>query len=239
MLVSPTGGLMYHAKAFLYQQTLWKGFRNHVQAWLKEWAPKEDKLLIIGASGGYALDPNFTRAFKQVVAVDPDTLAHRVFQSLHREDVLWITEDFFSPSKSGFSKEGLTALLQRFPDHCVLFSNFLGQMHLLDPQSEYEDSFKLWCESLPNLLEGRSWASFHDRVSGAIEPHFPEGTSWRTSKVLSNNEIIDLFYSNRTNQDVVLTDHLTQDILSQSPRSICSWQITPQRWHLIEWVQQP
>lgn len=238
MIITPTGGLIYHFRALKYRSNLWQEFRYDLRLWLNAWNPRETSLLLIGPSGGHCLDTEFLRRFKSISAVDPDPLAKWFFFRNHGIRPDWTGEDYFSPFEGHFDIGLFENLLRRYPNHCVLFCNFLGQLPLLYPHDDTEDSFSSWCGALPTLLDSRSWASFHDRMSGRLRPQFELNASTHVNQPLSNAEIVERFYLARHNTTVELTDHLTGSLFPIASRRFSRWEILPGLWHLTEMVFQ-
>src|SRR5206468_353043 len=120
--------------------------------------------------------------------------------------------------------------------HAVLFCNFLGQMRFLDEEAALGPSFSAWKAALPALLRGRSWASFHDRLSGEALPRISE-ESGRASDIVPDAEVLSRFYaSDARSGQVELLDHLTGDLFPGAPRRFIHWELTPRNHHLIEAV---
>jgi hypothetical protein len=241
MLLTPTGGLIYHLRAMRHQRRQWAEFRENLYKWLETWRPTESSLLLIGPSGGYCLDRRFVSRFTKVAAVDPDRLSRWILPWRFRRSVAWSSRDYFSPRASEFDIEGVRSLLADYPDHAILFCNFLGQIPFLDTDAALGDSFARWKRDLNEVLADRSWASFHDRLSGPLAPALsqPEGDF---PLPLTDSELLDKLYHRRTGspgnpeRPVELLDHLTGDLFPGLPRRYLSWRLTPNYWHLIECV---
>lgn len=189
---NPTGGFGYHVRALLYGRSRWSPFRQEIARWLRAWAPPERELLLVGPSGGYSLDPAFLCAFSRIIAVDIDPLAALIFRlrfgRLLRDRgvaLAWDSRDHLSPGPQGFSLRPLCSLVAAHPEAAVLFCNLLGQLPMLGddrlPDQSDDDppegSYERWLLGLPAALAGRSWATYHDRISGDCRPRsLPEGS---------------------------------------------------------------
>ena len=81
------------------------------------------------------------------------------------------------------------------------------------------------------VLKRRTWASYHDRVSGLIKAEHIGHTETPTefSRALSNAQIAAL-YSGRAE----LLDHLTGKLQMQSKCWYWQWQVHPGQHHLME-----
>ena len=229
MLFNPAGGLRYHLRAALSHER-WAPFRAGVSRWLEtQWNPSERRLVIVGPSGGYCLEPSFLERFEEIVCIDPDPLAELIFKlrlprPLARR-VRWIRGDAFE---------------QEIPNqgYALLFSNFLGQLSVIH---EEEAELSARKRRVTALLASRagSWASFHDRVSGPVAPELPrEGV--RESRRLSDAEIIERFYQRTSGARVELVDHRTEGLFEASrTHDYFAWALRPGQHHLIEATRRP
>ncbi len=112
-------------------------------------------------------------------------------------------------ARGKFAPEKLREALPR--DACVLFTNVLGQL--------------VYWARLHRVLEGREWASFHDRLSG-FGVFAPAPTEWRDDRSLSMG----------FEGAAEVESHETELL-----RPACAlglryfdWRITPRRVHRIE-----
>ena len=206
MAFNPTGGLIYHWRAFRFAENIWKPFRSALETWLLNWSPRETKLIVIGAGGGYMLPSAFLGRFDAVLAVDIDPVARLIFSSRFRfpgKSVQCDGRDYFR--FPGTSAAPFRDLLAGEPEAAVLFSNIWGQIGFLaESEAERDVMFRFWENELPRLLAGRSWASYHDRYSGtdAAEENHP----FVSDRKLDGEELIRRFCSNTGG---VWNDHLT------------------------------
>lgn len=236
-LTGPSGGLAYHTRALRHAEDLWAPFRTAVGCWLRDWAPAASTLILIGPSAGYCLDTAFLARFARLVALDPDPLAPRFFRRRHANalstgtELQWIAHDHFSTG----DHVGLSALITAHAEAAVLLCNFLGQLHLVLPREKTDTLLAHWRESLPRLLADHPWASFHDRVSGALPLDFKQ--PMQLPARLDDEALLDRFYASREGK---LVDHHTNGFFTaQQPHSYLHWQLSPRRWHLIEAVCNP
>ncbi len=258
---NPTGGLGYHVRALRYRSGLWAPFRQSLEQWLSLWQPREKKLLLVGPSAGHCLpeaawfEARFPEGF---VAVDPDPWARFGLQLRLGRARSWIGDAGIAPKRGRFEPEAIVDLLAQHPDHAVLFCNLLGQFRFLDQHACLGSGFRRWKETLSDCLEGRSFASFHDRLSGEACPVVsPLETA---SDVVSDSDILSRFYGGATGargldsrasgrgwtggkrsvqaaSQGVLLDHLTGDLFPGHSRTFFHWEIVPGYHHLIEAVQ--
>jgi hypothetical protein len=138
--------------------------------------------------------------------------------------------------------ERFRARLEAEGDVAVLFSNIVGQFRvLLEARTAEDDRFaRLRGLILPALGE-RSYASFHDRVSGTLEPLLDGAVVF--DRRLDDRELVDQFYPGhdepealiRADGSAPLLDHLTAGFFPATrPHAYFSWQLMPGIHHLIE-----
>jgi hypothetical protein len=239
----PTGGWRYHARAWRFRRGIWAPYVDAVAQWLARWSPPERDLLVIGPSAGYTLPASFLERFDTITAVDPDptarwlftrrfarTIASRRAFAWDLRDPLGLTEGVFDPAR-------FDALLDAHRASAVLFSNVLGQLHLLDADDRHRDALDAWFSSLPTRLEPRSFASYHDRFTSALCPAI-DG-SLHSGGPLANEDLGALVYvtaSESSAEPAEIVDHRTGNLFPGLPREFFSWQIAPRRWHVIEAV---
>ncbi len=228
-----TGGLYWHMRALVARQRLWAPFRAELDDWLTGWAPPVRSLLLVGPSAGWCLPDHFLARFDKLHAVDIDPAAQSFFRLLHGgalrragAELSWARRDFFADPVS---------VLAAYPDAAVLFCNVAGQrcVQVRDPVAVEAELSRL-----QGLLQGRSWASFHDLLSGksggksGIAPaslHLPQHMG--AHELLASCGLGGEWY-----------DHLTGQLLPQTaPRRILPWRFNRGRLHLIEagWVEGP
>jgi hypothetical protein len=234
-MLNPSGGLIYHGRAARYAKTLWAPFRTAVGSWLESWTPPEAKIMIIGASGGYMLPSPFLNRFRVILAVDPDPLARCIFQWRFRslgKALQWESRDHFRFSE--MSERPFRALLDANPDAAVLFSNLWGQVRfLVEDEDRTDDVLCFWQDRLPELLAGRSWASYHDRYSGT-DPATSR-TLLASDPKLTGTDLICRFY-NRTPAGEWI-DHLTSPFFPAAAHyDYFLWRFTPHSVHIVEGV---
>ena len=217
-LLSPTGGLVYHLRALRHRHGLWAPFHRAVAGWLAGWQPRRRELVIVGPSAGYALPAGFLRRFERVTALEPDPLARWLLA--HRPDA----------GRLGFSRlnclatpDGLARLAAAHPEAAILFSNVLGQL-----AAPAED----WRRLIARHLSGHAWASYHDVISTTAPPK-PGSEQALTIDDQSLETTLAHFWPGGT---IELTDHETFRLGGERPHRYTVWQITRQRWHLVEWA---
>lgn len=233
-LTGPSGGVVYHTRAARHADDLWRPFRTAISTWLDRWPTVDERLILIGPSAGYTLDDRFLARFRSILAIDPDPLAPALFRQRHRAvleagtTLTWSALDHFV---SG-SLDDLERLLAAHDQTSVLFSNFLGQLHLLYPEATCEERLERCRARFPELLSGRSWASYHDRLSGQLPLRFDQPDP--QPKRLGDDALLDRYFAGRGGE---LVDHRTERLFpADLPHAYLHWELTPGQHHLIEAV---
>jgi hypothetical protein len=236
--LSPTGGVVYHLRARRFARTLWSPFQRALGAWLDDWNPESDSIVLVGPSAGYCLADRMLARFRDVLVLDPDPIARwllsRRLARLGTARGRLCGDDLLVRGLLGAGRD-LTDLLDDEPQRAVLFCNVLGQVRfLLD-----DDAFDTWTAAfrarVVPALDGREWASFHDRVSGFVAPEL--GDACESMTALDDAALLARFYAHprasRSGTD--LTDHLASGLWAPAmPRRYFSWELAPGRFHLIE-----
>lgn len=217
--VNPAGGLTYHWRA-MRGQHLWRDYRGQIGQFLRDWNPPQTKLLLVGPSAGYSLPRTWLGSFPSLVGLEVDPLAKRLFASRHHVHPHWLATPW-TPDLAG-----IEAALRQYEDAAVLFCNFLGQLPALYPDLNLEATHK----RLRELLRGRSWASYHDRLSGQAVLPF---VSAHYSIAPPNAELASDFELTGT-----WMDHETHTFSAGLPVEVFPWQLTQETCHLIEAVSQ-
>jgi len=240
--LNEAGGLRYHLRGFRYAETLWQPFRFALAEWLYGWEPPEKKLVVVGASGGWCIQPFFFERFTEVLCLEPDPLAHLVFRRrLARAPLEARPKLRFERSDHLLHDPGrLVRLLEAEGDACVLFSNVLGQLiALLGLESADDPRLAAIRAAVAEATAKRSWASFHDRLSGRYEPELEQGV--RANERLSDAEVLRRFFPALEGTEpprggrVELLDHLTAGFFPAGrPHSYFAWPLLPRVFHLIE-----
>jgi len=241
-IINPSGGIIYHLRAIRYRTSLWVPFRREISRWLRSWNPSERELLIIGCSAGHCFDFDWAQRFEKIALNEPDPLARKIFairlrSSGYKGHIQVVKDNLIGPNELGtFQWSKTETALQRFEQSALLFSNCLGQLPFLtEGPTESEStlihsSFEKWRDQLSAWLEKRnqSWASFHDLLSGGIEPK-PTPIE---SQLMEESELIRTFYGHRSGG--VLQDHFMMGFLPTYRRTLLNWALHRSRWHLIE-----
>jgi hypothetical protein len=244
--LNPAGGLRYHLRGLRHGNSLWWPFRFALAEWLYTWQPPERRLVLVGPSAGYCLEPLTLERFDEIVCLEPDPVARFLFSRrlrrapLERQPSLrFETRDLILDEPARFG-----AFLAELGDAAVLFSNFLGQLRVLLGVSGPDPRLDAVKHGVAQAIEGRSWASFHDRVSGSLPP---DGRgSVGSEQRLTDEELTDTYYGGHTldsevrdiiskSDDKPLIDHLTEGLFpADRPHRYFVWELEPGQYHLIE-----
>jgi hypothetical protein len=232
-LFGPAGGLGYHGRALRHRRR-WAPFVSALAAWLGEWRPTTDALLLVGPSAGWCLPPVLLARFARLHVLEPDPLARlllrRRFATL-ADRFRFHAGDYLEPDPAR-----TRALAADFPGAAILFCNVLGQLPWLHPAAVETPAFSVWKADLGRALAGRPWASFHDRLSGPIAPRL-DAAGETAATALDDQDLLRRFYARHTGARVELLDHGTAGLFPDHPRRFIPWEIGPGRFHLIEAVR--
>lgn len=216
-LLDPSGGLVYHLRAARHRYGLWAPFHAEVASWLADWQAGRHELVIVGPNAGYALPAGFLSRFERIVALEPDPLARWLLaRRPDAERLRFDTLDCLA------TPDGLAHLAKRYPAAAILFSNVLGQL------SAPADS---WAALLARHLSGHVWASYHDVISTRDRPGRLEGCTVTAPESLDST--LARFWKDK---EIRVVDHETLRLGGSGTYRYAPWQITPKRWHLVEWT---
>lgn len=222
-LLHPSGGLLYHLRAWRWRRTLWLPFHSEVARWLDAWRPQASELVLIGPSAGYALNARFLARFQRISVLEPDAFARHLLRKRFADIAFEFAESAWLAQPDGPAR-----LADRYPDAAFLFCNLLGQS--LAGQGAGHDR-QTWLRVLQIALRGRLWASWHDLASTARRPdHLGH-------LVLAQPQSLDDLLARFWQGGILeIHDHDCVELLPDSPRQYVIWQLAPDRFHLVEWV---
>lgn len=238
-LWGPAGGIRYHVRALRYARQLWEPFRWPLGDWLLRWQTVEPTLLLVGPSAGYNLQPFLLERFRKVVVLEPDPLARWLLQRRLARVPLdpRPTLELIAEDQLVYHPERLPRLLERLGPTAILFCNVLGQLrHLLGVDDTEDPRFVAVRSAVQGVLAGRSWASFHDRVSGALAPSLEEpllsAHRWSDAELVQH-----AFYGGTDVLGGTVLDHGMQGFFpEQLPHLYLRWELAPGSFHVIEAV---
>jgi hypothetical protein len=236
--LNPAGGLRYHARA-LFGAGGWEPFQTALAAWLAGVELRSTRGVLVSPSAGYCIPDAFLSRFAALTVLEPDPIAG--FLLLRRLRRLGIREvrvvrvdQLIAPLLE--QRAGLAELLAADPELCVVFGNVLGQTTFLVGSAEFARFKSEFRARIIPLLSGRSWLSFHDRLSGELAPAFQ--APFRAPARLDDAALLrDLYAGESAGATVELIDHDSGGFFPHSlPHSYFSWRIAGARYHLIEGV---
>ena len=223
-LLHSSGGLVYHLRALRWRRGLWAPFHASVAAWLAAWQPDTRDLVLLGPSGGYALPGEFLARFRHIHVVEPDALARRIL-AWRFPDIVF---DFLDPH--ALTTPGvIDDLAARYDEAALLFCNLLGQ-DLIGQPADFDRHH--WLAGLEAALQDRSWASWHELASSTRPPARQAVSGAQRAVTLES--ALALFW---LGGEIAIHDHETFGFCQDRPRQYALWQLLPQRWHLIEWLE--
>jgi hypothetical protein len=228
-ILNPAGGLRYHWRARRHSRR-WAPFVEPLADWLDGWMPDTEHLLLVGPSAGWCLPDAVFRRFARIDVLEPDPLARvllsRRLRRLGREPRLH-ERDYLTADPARIAE-----LACDFPRHAILFCNVLGQLRFLHPELDDTERSLQWKRALMAALDGRAWATFHDRLSGRLVPRLG-GETAASEGAMSDEDLAAAFYD-----DVgELHAHGTDGLFPQLPRRYFAWELVPGRHHLIEAIR--
>jgi hypothetical protein len=238
--LNAAGGLRYHMRGWRFSATLWQPFRAALSEWLSTWEVKPQRLLLVGPSAGYCIADAFLERFSAITVLEPDPIARfalgRRLARLGVTTELVSKDEFVEPLLA--DKPGLAERLKGDPELAVAFCNVLGQARFLVEDPDWDRFANRFRERLLPELAGRAWLSFHDRVSGGLEPQFTAPLF--APARLADQELEALYPEGGVRDRYELTDHLTSELLPAAlPHSYFRWTLEPSAYHLIEAVACP
>jgi hypothetical protein len=236
-LLTPSGGLVYHLRALRYGQSLWAPFRTNLASWLvASQLGSAEELLLVGPSAGHCLPLAWLGRFRRLTLLEPDPVARRLL-SLRLPQRGLETEQrdlLLEPLLSG--RAGLDAVLARRPRAAVLFCNVLGQLHFALSDEEHQRFQAEFVRRIVPALDGRAWASFHDRWSFDLEADsaLPERLAFERKP--AEMTLAEAWFG-ADGPTVTALDHGTSQLFPEAlPHHYFGWQITPGAWHVVEAV---
>ncbi len=219
----PSGGLVYHGRAWRWRRTLWAAFHDQVRRWLTDWRPAARPLVLVGPSGGYALTSQFLERFAPITVLEPDPLARRILARRFPEHAFaWRSGERLA--RAG----GFRWLADSHPDAAFLFCNLLGQL----PQGAGAGfDRRAWLSELEPALSGRAWASWHDVASTDRPPDRHDALS--LAGALPLDAVLAHYWRGG---ELAIHDHGCDGLCPARPRAYALWPLRPGRWHLVEWL---
>ena len=222
----PSGGLVYHLRAWRHGKGLWRPFHAQVRQWLSRWQPKEGHLVLVGPSGGYALHADFLERFARVTVLEPDPLARLILARRFPH------ASFRFDADPGLTRgDGFRRLARRYPHAAFLLCNLLGQQ-LVGQPADFQR--RAWLDHMAGDLAGRTWASWHDLASTYRAPVRLEHL--RRERAVPLEEVLGHFWQGG---ELAIHDHEVSDLAADMPREYGIWQLRTGQYHLVVWLVSP
>ncbi|CBL45676.1 Hypothetical protein HDN1F_20930 [gamma proteobacterium HdN1] len=217
----------------------WQPFVQAVHTWIYAWTealPRSlNALILVGPSAGWSLPLAAFKRFEQVVIFEPDAVA-RALLGARMRPVRAYSVRLHYDHHDLFAAGGLQYLHATYPTAAILFCNVLGQLNLIVP--EHSSTAAAVCKGIASTLQDRHWASYHDLISTTTPPQTglapcstAHGVYFPTRTPLE--QVLIRFW---TQSEIELYDHETNSLGNADPFQCALWQITPARWHLVQWV---
>jgi len=231
--VNPSGGLLWHWRAWRSQQR-WGQTRQEIAQWLGAVAPRADELLLVGASAGWMLPGTWLQQFKQVHAWDIDPLAPTLFRWRHARALAssgtllrWHRADALA---------SLGATLRQHPKACILFDNLLGQLcfHCHD-----EDQTAGRLAEIVKAMATREWGSLHDAYSGPVRAPCPAQPAMQ-QRPAGEDQAANRAWLALMGAQGHWLDHRTASLFPDgTPVQHMAWPYQPGYWHWLQagWVK--
>jgi hypothetical protein len=214
-LAHPSGGLLYHLRAWRFRRTLWRVFLDQVEAWLRAWPCPGHRLILVGPSAGYSLPRAFLAGFDDIVAIEPDPIARRLLR--------WRFHDL--PITFEHAPFEIARVSREPSDSTWLFCNLLGQAWTPLPAAT-------WRRELDTALRGRRWASYHEIASSTQTPTL-SGPLFH-ERCPGFDGLVSQFWRQSV---LTVEDHETLGLAPERSREYAIWRFMPGRHHLIEWLR--
>lgn len=170
MILSSSGGLVYHARAALGHKA-WRRTRESVSQHVKEWIEtvRASELIIFGPSAAYLLaSDSFSTLLdsRRLIVVEPDRVAEIIFRRRFRKHpITWHARADLLPFQSR-EEATFSDFIQAWPDAAILFHGVLGQIELHEKQATRGRAKAR--SLLIKALEHRNWMSVYDVASAEL-----------------------------------------------------------------------
>lgn len=234
-----SGGWRYHLRAQRGHRR-WAPFRQALAQFIRPWLSVQEQtqrpVLLIGPSGGYTLPWPAIRRCAHRIAIEPDPIA-RFFLARRDPALILDQRPALGWSSRGYCPNRLHAWFDEYEECAMLFCNLLGQ---LDAATTWASA--AWRDSFVERLSRCDWLSFHDLVSCNLPADLQRLRALASTRAhISPDCALDLWeqvFAGAT-RPLHLVDHATAQLFSNGAlgslsREFFSWQLCPDRWHVIE-----
>lgn len=229
-----TGGLNWHWHA-AHSLKRWQGTISQIEYFLNSCPTNPPHLLLLGGSAGWMMPRRWLLRFERIDAYDIDPLASHLFQWRHGR---YLRQQGVAVQHHRLDAlENLTALLQLHPQACIWFDNVLGQHRYRLRDLDRTEKELL---ALKHQLQGRSWGSLHDWLSGplktsaGLQTGMQEGWARDTQDDQFTQSLLRKIGAHDT-----WSDHLTGSVFpADTPTHYIPWAFKPDYGHWLQagWV---
>lgn len=233
-----TGGLNWHLHAHSALER-WQPTLALIDGFLAQVTPASKHLVLIGGSAGWMMPQRWLQRFETIDAYDIDPFAPWLFHWRHGRALRQRGVTVQHHRSDALVQ--LPALLQQHPQAFVWFDNVLGQ-HRYRIRDEARVEREL--SELKNTLQGRSWGSLHDWLSGPVDVRkTPSQLAGLVQKNIAAQRINAAFTQSllqAVGAHTAWSDHLTQVVLpADTPTQLMPWAFRENYWHWLQagWVQ--
>lgn len=243
LVASTSGGWRWHLEAWRSQRR-WAPTRAALASWLAGWQPPQRALLLVGPSAGWLLPPALLARFDRVDALEPDPLAGWLLRRrFPHPDMRLLATDYLAPGGEILAPRGLAALAAAFPHHAVLWCNLLSQIAGMYPAQTGATAdppvdapaWAAWKTAFCDTFAGRSWASFHDRLSA---DRAPSAAPFALSDDLGSQALALRAWAAPVDAALAIYDHQLAGLAPGLPRQYVDWPRRPGLHHLVELIAE-
>lgn len=233
-----TGGLNWHVHAH-GSLSRWQPTITLIDGFLAQVTPPCKQLVLIGGSAGWMMSQPWLARFETIHAYDIDPIAPWLFNWRHGRALQSAGVALHHHRLDALQHLG--EVLQEHPKAFVWFDNVLGQ-HRYRIRDEARVEREL--SEVKHTLQGRSWGSLHDWLSGPVDVR---RTPTDLAPLMRSNikpSMIDDPLTQQLLQSVgahtAWSDHLTQVVLpNDTPTQLMPWAFRANYWHWLQagWVK--
>jgi hypothetical protein len=233
-----TGGLNWHVHAH-GSLGRWEPTITLIDVFLAQVTPAHKHLVLIGGSAGWMMPHRWLQQFDVIDAYDIDPMASWLFNWRHGRALQRAGVALHHHRMDALQHLG--DVLQLHPQAFVWFDNVLGQ-HRYRIRDEARVEREL--SEVKHTLQGRSWGSLHDWLSGPVDVLKTPTTLAPLMRTNIKPSMIDDPLTQQLLQSVgahtAWSDHLTQVVLpNDTPTQLMPWAFRANYWHWLQagWVK--
>lgn len=226
--VNPTGGLIWHARAWR-SQARWRATTDTMQTWWLSESPRSDRLVIVGASAGWMISQSWLRQFKEIHTWDIDPWSRWLFGRLHGQALQAAGITWHHHTADPWDDD--RAWQYAGTDTLYWFDNVLGQLRFIWPQDEAANRIG----RLRTQLRGTRWGSVHDRYSGPLNGQLPLPHAWASMAGMDLDAPRSQAWLQEWGAQGSWLDHLTAGVFKPQTSVLnLAWAFKPDFGHWLE-----